>query len=76
MVLVTYGLIRSTSKYDVLKSAAAAERGASVELVYRGTYFSLHHGVIVSYGIVGRRELELVHGHWYLIPWRDVQLSK
>jgi len=73
-IVGAYGLIRSTSRHDVLKRSKAAERGASVHLVYEGIYLSLHHGMLVSYRIVG--PTELVNGHWYLIPWREVQLSK
>lgn len=76
VVVGTYGLIRRTSKYDVLKRCAVADRDAPVELVYEGTYLSLHHGVLVSYRIVGLSKLELVNGDWYLIPWREVVLSK
>lgn len=74
VVVGAYGLARSTSKYDVLKRCQAAERDASVRLVYVRTRFSLHHGVLVRYRIVGLTELD--KAVWYLIPWREVILSK
>lgn len=66
--------LRRATTHDVLMTCRLAERDASVQLVYEGTYLSRNHGVLVSYRLVGLSELSFAH--WYLIPWREVVLSK
>ena len=70
----TYGWIRQSSRLDVLEICAQVEPNAPVEIEYLGTHLSLHHGILARYKITGLSELD--KAAWYLIPWRDVALTK